>query len=207
MSKPLPIYQYFSIQIMIHYRFLTLTFHYSKNYYLLINRNLRELKKEDLIGGWFDISYLESSQIESNKYYSHRGELEEKGEELSQLEHRVLVEEFFNYEKMKNDFLNFITKFFDNSKTNMYKNIVQKYEEKAKKNFFDFFFKSINKYSYSFDFMKTKKNLMNFIKILIDTSNEEIMNKYVKYFKNNIYKFTKAAEKTHSQMVQRGKSI
>ena len=115
-----------------------------------------------------------------------------------------MVEEFFNFEKMRSDFVKFLTRLFDNTKTNLYKDIIQKYETMSGKNFFDFFFKGYNRYSYAYDFMKRKKNMLSFIKILMDSSNETVIHAFGEYFQKNILKFSIEAEKTQSKMNSSG---
>ena len=150
---------------------------------------------------------MESEAIESNKYFDHIGKDKDLKQDLTELENTILVEEFVNFEKMRNDFLNFLLKFFDNSKTNMYKNIVSSYEEKTKRDFFDFFFITMTSFMYAYCFPKTRQNIIYFIKILISTSNEQILKKYVAYFKKNIYKFTLEAENAYKSMNDNGNHI
>ena len=152
--------------------------------------NLKIFSKEKLPGGWFDIEYTESTEVVCNKLFSNVQE----NDGLSELEHRILVEEFNLFEKMKNDFIIFLSKFFDNTKTNIYQNIIEKFEQKTNKKFFDFLFISLTQYNYSMDFFKIKKYLVFFIKIVLDTSNKQVLINFIEYFKSNIFQFAKNAE-------------
>lgn len=158
------------------------------------------------MGSWFNFEHLESSDIETNQHF--RNQKFENDQEtldgLTVLEHRVLIEEFYHFEKMKNDFLIFLTKFFDNTKTNIYSKIMAEYEKQTKGNFFDYFFKSVNRYSYMFDFSKTKKILMTFVKVILDTLNEETIKKLVTYFKENIVLFADETKRAHVRMTKKG---
>lgn len=176
--------------------------------------NMKEFSRDKLPGGWFDIVYLESHEIDCNSLFNNQTKTNENkiecensddDNELSELENRILVEEFFHYEKMKSDFIVFIAKFFDNSKSNIYQNIIEKYESKTQKDFFDFLFISLTQYNYSLDFFKLKKYLAFFIKILLDSSNKQILDKFVNYFKTNILQLTQKAEDIKNNMTQRGK--
>jgi hypothetical protein len=159
------------------------------------------------MGTWFNFEHLESDDIETNSYYKEdcfeNGEKSFEG--LTVLEHQILIEEFYHFEKMKNDFLIFLTKFFDNTKTNIYSKIMAEYEKQTKTDFYDYFFKTVNIYSYMFDFSKTKKNLICFVKVILETTNEETIKKLVTYFKKNIVMYAGKTKKAHKSMTQRGR--
>lgn len=123
---------------------------------------------------------------------------------MTVLEHRILIEEFYHFEKMKNDFLIFIIKFFDNTKTNIYNKIIDEYKKQTGDEFFDFFFKTVNTFSYLFEFSKTKKNLLSFIKVLLESTNEDIIKKFIAYFKKNIFLFAKDTETAIKKLTSRG---
>jgi hypothetical protein len=179
--------------------------------------NMKEFSTNKLQGGWFDIVYLESQEVKCNSLFSNQSQTDnnkiecegtehqyDEDQELTELENRILVEEFFHYEKMKSDFIVFVAKFFDNSKSNIYQNIIEKYEAKAQKDFFDFLFISLTHYNYSLDFFKLKKYLAFFIKILLDSSNKQILDKFVDYFKKNIHQLAQKAEDIKTEMTERG---
>lgn len=105
---------------------------------------------------------------------------------------------------MKNDFLIFIIKFFDNTKTNIYNKIIDEYKKQTGDEFFDFFFKTVNTFSYLFEFSKTKKNLLSFIKVLLESTNEDIIKKFIAYFKKNIFLFAKDTETAIKKLTSRG---
>lgn len=158
------------------------------------------------MGHWFDLEHMESDRIEGNNLY--RGQTfegEETREGLTVLQHRILIEEFYHFEKIKNDFIVFFTKFFDNTKTNIYKKVIKEYQEQVGKSFFSFFFEVINRFSYLFDFSKIKKNLIAFIKMNLETSNDEVIQLFIDYFKDNIHAFATATRETTSRLTPAGR--
>jgi hypothetical protein len=164
------------------------------------------LKPKDS-GNWFNLKYLETEEIENNKHFENQtfdGEKEFEG--LTVLQHRILIEEFYHFEKIKNDFIIYLTKFFDNTKTNIYNKILEGYKSETNKSLFDFFFRVLNRYSYLLDLSKTKKNLLGFIKVILETTNEETIKQFIDYFKDNIYQMTQEAENVQSKLTKKGRS-
>lgn len=165
-----------------------------------------KLTREDM-GKWFDFEYLESGEIEGNELYRQQTfDGEDSLDGLSVLQHRILIEEFYHFEKIKNDFIVFLSKFFDNTKTNMYKKVIKEYQERVGKNFFSFFFQVTNRYCYLYDFSKMKKNATNFIKINVETSNEEVIQLFVDFIKDNIHSFAQNTRQTTQKLTPAGET-